>query len=49
MASPAIQLGELMFVRWIGAGVNPELSNREETRLVVLVPQHQTAVYETYN
>jgi hypothetical protein len=30
-------------------GVNPELSLREETRLVVLVPQHQTAMYETCN
>jgi hypothetical protein len=28
-------------------GVNPELSLREETRLGVLVPQHQTAMYET--
>jgi hypothetical protein len=30
-------------------GVDLELYNREETRLVVLVPQHQTAMYETYN
>ena len=30
-------------------GVNPRFSPREETRLVVLVPQHQTAMYETYN
>jgi hypothetical protein len=34
-------------------GVDLELSNREEgypeVRLVVLVPQHQAAVYETYN
>ena len=31
------------------AGVNPGFSLREETRLVVLVPQHQTAMYETSN
>ena len=30
-------------------GANLELSNREEARLGVLVPQHQTAMYETYN
>jgi hypothetical protein len=30
-------------------GVNPRFSPREETRLVVLVPQHQTAMYQTYN
>jgi hypothetical protein len=32
-----------------GVGVNPGLSLRAETRLGVLSPQHQTAVYETYN
>jgi hypothetical protein len=30
-------------------GVHPRFSLREETRLVVLVPQHQTAMYETCN
>jgi hypothetical protein len=30
-------------------GVNPGFSLREQMRLVVLVPQHQTAVYETHN
>jgi hypothetical protein len=30
-------------------GVNPELSPQERTRFVVLVPQHQTAMCETYN
>ena len=30
-------------------GVNLKLSLRERMRLVVLVPQHQTAMYETYN
>jgi hypothetical protein len=33
----------------MAVGVNPGLSNRYGMRLVVLVPQHQTAVYETYN
>jgi hypothetical protein len=30
-------------------GVNPGLSLQDGMRLVVLVPQHQTAMYETYN
>jgi hypothetical protein len=30
-------------------GVNPRSSSRYGMRLVVLVPQHQTAMYETYN
>jgi hypothetical protein len=30
-------------------GMNPGLSNREEARLVVFSPQHQTAMDETYN
>ena len=30
-------------------GVNPRFSLRERMRLGVLVPQHQTAVYETCN
>jgi hypothetical protein len=56
-----VQLGEWVFVRWIGplewirdflsatgaVGVNPRFPNRHGMRfLVVLVPQHQTAVYE---
>ena len=45
-----VQLGELGFCPLDRAvGVNPGFSLREETRLVVLVPQHQTAMYETYN
>ena len=31
------------------AGANLGFALREETRLVVLVPQHQTAMYKTYN
>ena len=30
-------------------GLNPGLSNRDVMRLGVLVPQHQTAMYETSN
>jgi hypothetical protein len=30
-------------------GVNPRFYLRERTRLVVLVPKHQTAMYETSN
>jgi hypothetical protein len=45
-----VQLGEWVFVRWIvdrAVGVNPGFSLRYRMRLVVLVPQHQTAGYET--
>jgi hypothetical protein len=47
-----VQLGELGFVRWIGPleiGVHPRFCLRDGMRLVVLVPQDQTAVYEACN
>jgi hypothetical protein len=43
-----LQLGEWGFVRWIGPLSESEIfSPRYRMRLEVLVPQHQTAVYET--
>jgi hypothetical protein len=44
-----VQLGEWVFVRWLdrAVGVNLGFSLRYRMRLVVLVPQHQTAMYET--
>ena len=44
-----VQLGEWVFVRWLGRRSESRISLREEARLVVLVPQHQAAVYETCN
>jgi hypothetical protein len=46
-----VQLGEWVFVLNRAVGVNPELvlSSRYGMSLVVFVPQHQAAVYETYN
>ena len=41
--------GDWIFPLDRAVGVNPRFSLRYRTRLVVLVPQHQTAVYETYN
>jgi hypothetical protein len=48
-----VQLGEWTFFRLpSGQGrwsSNLELSNRDAMRLGVISPQHQTAMYETYN